>query len=275
MHTQEVFPSLEGWEPTRDSLHEYVRVVCAVPRALAEPHPLSWHVSLKLKSDLLWTDAIHHPALAEQALQLYVDLQSNLAGLSLDGEAVETYSLDKLPDAAGLAQAIGSRLAALGIDTRLEFKPLTSDGPRAYDPAHAQSFLAALQLTYQVQSQVKVTLEGETGPIQLWPFNFDQAFEWFSGRTIEQGDGQTQAQINFGFAPGDRTHPRPYFYSNPSPMDTRLTNKPLASGARWFESSWQGTLLDYDQLVNVPGGPALLEKYFQSVYMAASPMLRA
>ena len=275
MHTKEVFPSLEGWEPTRDALHEYVRVVCAVPRALAEPHPLSWHVSLKLKSDLLWTDAIHHPALAEQVLQLYVDLQSSLAAISLDGETVETFPLDALPDAAELGQAIGNRLAGLGIETRLEFKPLASDGPRAYDPAHAQSYLSALQLAHKVQSLVKATLEGETGPIQLWPFNFDQAFEWFSGRTVKQQDGEAQAQINFGFAPGDSTHPRPYFYSNPSPMDGRLTNKPLAAGARWFESSWQGTLLDYDRLVNVPGGPALLEKYYQSVYMAASPTLRA
>ena len=113
--------------------------------------------------------------------------------------------------------------------------------------------------------------------MQLWPHNFDLAFEWFGTRTVmyDEPGGQRElpSQINFGFAPGDDSHPDPYFYSNPWPFDEQLVTRELPSGARWFTESWKGTLLPYSAMVGQPDEKLL--DYYRAVYELASPDLMA
>jgi hypothetical protein len=279
MVTDQRLPSLKGWEATRDSLHAYSKVICAVPRALAAPHPYWWHVSLKLEDELLWTDAIEHAALGDRDLRISMDLNAHEIGVEAGGDRVRAFALAGKPPASTLAGWIKEVLADLGIEAELDPGQVRNDEPREYDPQAAGHFLAALKIAHQAQAQVKASLQGETGPIQLWPHNFDQAFEWFSPKMVvqERGEKTTQspAQINFGFAPGDSSYRDPYFYSNPWPFDPALKSYPLASGARWFENGFSGTLLPYDSLAGQPGVIRALVEYYLSVHRAAAPSLSA
>ena len=61
MSTENSFPSLEGFEPTRQTLHRYSNILGVVPRAHGEFHPKWWHISLKAEPDGLTTDEIALP----------------------------------------------------------------------------------------------------------------------------------------------------------------------------------------------------------------------
>jgi hypothetical protein len=268
------FPSLTGWEETRDSLHAYTKVICAFARVLAEPDPMWWHVSLKLEQDLLWTD------------ELDPDGQRSRLGMDLAGHAILVHNPAGIVDSVDMrsgftADEMAARLIqiskAFGIEPELPRDKYVNDAPRSYDPAAAQSYLQALKNAFDVQSQFRAKLSGDRGPVQLWPHNFDQAFEWFSGKMITpEGSGAQDpvpAQINFGFAPGDATHPGPYFYSNPWPFDTSLKEHALPNRARWFEASWTGSLLPYEDLAGDPAGLEKLAEYYQRIFDLASPLL--
>jgi hypothetical protein len=61
MSSAAFFPSLTGWERTRETLHLYSKAVGVVPRAHAEFHPKWWHISLKVRPDGLVTDNMPLP----------------------------------------------------------------------------------------------------------------------------------------------------------------------------------------------------------------------
>ena len=143
----------------------------------------------------------------------------------------------------------------------------------------ASAFGKALFETAQVLESHRSGLSGETGPIQLWPHNFDLAFEWFGTLavpSVDDGDAREQpSQINFGLTPGDRSHSEAYFYSNPWPFQDSLIERELPNGARWFTEGWQGTLLPYAEIAGSKSGADKLAAYFRAVYDLASPLLTA
>jgi hypothetical protein len=278
MYSNGSLPSLEGWEDTRDTLHTYARVIGVIPRTLAKPDPRWWHISLKLNDDLLWTDPIHHPSIDRRELRLNMDLRTHRINIQAGQEYLESYEMTAAPSGAELAGQISKCLAELGIQAEFDWEGVENDQIRKYDPDSAAHYLTALKLVHAAQAEVKANLDGETGPIQLWPHNFDQAFEWFGGREIVHRQGgkesRSQAQINFGFAPGDKSHASPYFYSNPWPFDPGFISIRLASGARWFDGSWQGSILPYESLVDDQHANTALIEYYLSVYTGVAPSLQ-
>ena len=270
-------PSLEDWEDTRDTLHAYAQVISTIPRALAEPDSRWWHISLKLNGDLLWTDPMHPPTLDKQQLRLNMDLRNHRINIQVGQEFLASFEMVTAPSTAELIGLISKRLEDLGIKAGFAWERVHNDQPRKYDPDAAERYLAALKLVHKAQQETKAVLDGETGPIQLWPHNFDQAFEWFGTREIIQWQGEkeirSRVQINFGFAPGDESHTNPYFYSNPWPFDPGFKSLQLASGARWFDGSWQGSILPYGSLVNDQHAGTSLIEYFLSVFNGTAPLL--
>ena len=93
----------------------------------------------------------------------------------------------------------------------------------------------------------------------IWPHGFDLSFEWFGTRVERfEENGEVQeypSQLNLGFYPtGDA-----YFYSNPWPFDESLPANELPHGAVWNTDGWQGTKLDYADLVGDPDAAAKVE----------------
>jgi hypothetical protein len=278
MPTHSTFPPLTGWEATRDTLHGYARAVGLIPRAHAIPHPRWWHISLKVQPDGLTTDNMALPDGGIFSLKMDL-LRHRVLLLTSRGEVTE------LDMRAGLSPAqfryrLLEAVAGLGLQGKYTLKKEDDQAPATYDPDAAHSFfnlLVQLDRIFQLQ---RARLDGERGPVQLWPHGFDLAFEWFGTRQIvisEHGESQSsQSQLNLGFSPGDASHPEPYFYSNPWPFEADyLLDKPLPEGARWFTGSWQGSILPYSLLVGDDQAEQRLLTYAQVVYQVCAPTLLA
>jgi hypothetical protein len=139
--------------------------------------------------------------------------------------------------------------------------------------------MTALTNTDRIFKEHRATLDGEKGPVQLWPHGFDLAFEWFGSRVEvheEQGERQElPSQLNLGFYPGSPGQ-APYFYSNPWPFEAdALLGRTLPDGARWHTEGWHGTILPYEELAGNPNAEERLVVYARRVFELAAPTLTA
>jgi hypothetical protein len=276
----DTLPDLKDWEPTRATLHAYAKVVGAVPRALAKPHPKWWHVSLKVSPQGLVTDRFQPLTGTGMTLQLLMDLKDHTIKVLRDDCLSYQVSMKEGLSAIQLADLLEQHLRALGVEVDLERAKFEDASIGDYDLSSVATYFRALSAVDDVIKQVRGSLDGEIGIVQLWPHNFDLAFEWFSPKLVQYDHAgevsEAPAQINFGFAPGDSSHPAPYFYSCPLPFDeAAFTQVALPSGARWFQESWEGSIMAYSALSGDKDFRAKLEEYFLSVFRVASPLLSA
>jgi len=276
MSQQTIFPPLTEWEPTRRTLQRYSRVVGAVPRAHAEAHPQWWHISLKVTPDGLTTDKMALPDDPGE-FWLLMDLCRHLIVLSSDAGVQREFDMTAGLSATEMGELILGAVAELGMSGDYVREKFADDEPGHYEPEAAARYLGVLTEVDQIFKAHRATLDGEPGPVQLWPHGFDLAFEWFGTRTIEhEEEGEMQAlpsQLNLGFYPGDAENPA-YFYANPWPFARDvLLSQPLPAGAYWYTDSWEGSVLPYAELVDDPDGPARLADYARRVYVIAKPTL--
>jgi len=276
MSTEAFFPSLTGWESTRETLHLYSKAVGVVPRAHAEFHPKWWHISLKVQPDGLVTDNMPLPGGGIFALKM--DLLGHKVVLYSSRGEVREFSTTQGLSASAFGDQVLGAVADLGLTGEYAREKFENDEPREYDPVMAETYLWALVNADRTFKKHRAGLSGELGPVQLWPHGFDLAFEWFGTRVMEyQEGGQIEkypSQLNLGFSPGESSHPEPYFYSNPWPFEgDQLVDKPLPSGARWFTETWQGSILEYNSLVGDSQAEDKLLAYARAVYDLASPTL--
>lgn len=276
MTAQTIFPDLKDWDATKATLHAYSKVLGVVPRAHAEPHPKWWHISLKVQPDGLVTDQMKLPG--GGTFHLKMDLHHHHIALMTNRGEKQYWNMAAGLTATELANQLFEAVASLGLQGEYAREKFENDKPRLYHPAQAEAYFSALKNVDRIFKSHRSTLVGEIGPVQLWPHGFDLAFEWFGTRMLEYEEhGQVSkypAQLNLGFSPGEPSHPKPYFYSNPFPFEAeKLLHHPLPHGARWFTESWQGTLLEYSSLVDDPQAGQKVLDYAQSVFEICSPYL--
>jgi hypothetical protein len=263
-----LFPSLDGFEPTRQTLHLYSQAVGVIPRAHGIAHPQWWHISLKIRPDGLATDNIPLPG--GGILGLRLDLRQHQIVLETSQGDTRLFGMAAGLTGTEMGDMVITAVAEFGLTADYARAKFENDEPRTYDPDQAQRYFDLLVEIDRIFKTYKTTLTGQTGPVQVWPHGFDLAFEWFSGRTVTHEEhGKTQeypAQLNLGFYPGNADTP-PYFYSNPFPFAAdELLDKPLPPGARWHTNGWQGTLLPYAVLVNDANAEKNLREFAQAVY---------
>jgi len=277
MTTKQVFfPGLEGWEETKATLHAYSKVVRAVPRAHAVPHPKWWHISLKVLPDGLVTENMPLPG--SGVFYLKMNLQSHAIELVTSHGDRQSWPMAAGLTANQLAEQVFGAIAGLGVEGDYVRSKFENDEPRGYIPSQAETYFSALVNIDLLFKKHRATLNGEVGPVQLWPHGFDLSFEWFGTRQIEAEEhGQKSnfpSQINLGFSPGEPSHPQPYFYSNPFPFEEEIVNSPLPHGM-WFTESWKGSVLEYASLVDDPNAAQKVLAYAKAVFEIASPGLMA
>ena len=278
MSNDNLFPSLKGWQPTRDTLQLYAKAVGVVPRAHAEFDPKWWHISLKVIPDGLVTDDM---ALSDGgAFNIKMDLTRHMVILSTSQGLVREFDMTTGLSATEFGNEIFSAVAYLGLKGEYDRTRFENEEPRVYKPEDAKKYFTALKTADRIFKEHRVSLSGEVSPVQLWPHHFDLAFEWFGTLMVVTGEGgeatQNPAQLNLGFSPGDDSYAEPYFYSNPWPFESdRLADKPLPQGARWFTEAWQGTMLPYAELVGDSQAEERLKGYAKAVYAVSSPTLMA
>jgi hypothetical protein len=277
LDSKTIFPSLAGFEPTRQTLQLYSRVVSAVPRAHAKFHPKWWHISLKVRPDGLITDSVALPD--GGALRLEMDLVAHQIVLTANGERVASFGMAEGTSSSDLGDRVLGEVSRLGLTGEYDRARFEDSEPRAYDPGLVSHFLTALLSADRILKQHRATLPGEPGPVQLWPHGFDLAFEWFGTRVeVYEEDGERQeypSQLNLGFFPGG-PETAPYFYSNPWPFEgDELLRQALPEGASWHTNDWQGTILPYEVLEADPEAEERLLAYARRVFELSAPTLTA
>ena len=277
MSSEIIFPSLEGFEPTRQTLHLYSRAISAVPRAHGEFHPNWWHISLRVQPDGLITDKVIVPD--GRFLRLKMDLRQHQLLILVDGEATNTFSMLAGKSSTKMADDLLAAVAGLGLGGDYDRAKFENDDPREYDPVLVAKFFAALRNADRIFNDHRATLVGDVGPVQLWPHNFDLAFEWFGTRVVVSNEGgerqETPSQLNLGFFPGS-PDTEPYFYSNPWPFEAgALLGQRLPQPASWHVDGWQGTILPYVALVDDPNAEERLLGYARRVFELTAPTLMA
>jgi hypothetical protein len=275
MESKTVFPSLAGFEPTRQTLQLYSRVVSAVPRAHGEFHPKWWHVSFKVQPDGLISDPVALPD--GGAVRLKMDLVAHQIVLTANGERLASFGMAEGTSSSEMGNRVLGEVAKLGLMGDYDRARFENDDRRAYDPGRVSEFLKALVKADRIFEQHRETLPGERGPVQLWPHGFDLAFEWFGTRVeVYEENGERQelpSQLNLGFFPGG-PETAPYFYSNPWPFEgDKLLGKELPEGASWHTNGWQGTILPYKALEADPAAEQRLLAYAKRVFELAAPTL--
>ncbi len=266
--TDLLLPDLTDSEPTRATLHAYARAMAVLPRAHLEAHPKWWHVSLAVLENGLATGQIPIPHGGSFTLRM--DLAEHV--VVLEGDTAGELSMTKGLTGTEMGEELIELASRLGLEGDYQRDKFENDQPRVYHPEEAWRLFEVLRYVNETFEEHRSRLEGEMGPVQLWPHGFDLAFEWF-GTRVETHEGiDYPSQLNLGFAL-DR---RPYFYSNPWPFDRDvLLGEPLPSGASWFTDSWEGTILYYEQLVGDPDARSKLLAYAEAVHELAAPTLTA
>lgn len=260
-------PMPQDWEETRATLHAYAHAVSALPRALIKPDSRAWHVAMSVTPDGLETRPIPFPEGGETTVRM--DLASHQIVLEA-GDATLTWPMDAGITSTRLGDELIAAATDLGLTAVYDRGRFEDDGARPYDRAKADQFFPALEAVNNVFGEHRARLEGDVGPIHLWPHGFDLSFEWFGTRTESYEGDDVASQINLGFYPaGDA-----YFYSNPWPFDVdELIENPLPESCEWYVGDWQGTRLRYAALEGDPHGTERLLEFAGRVFEIASPTL--
>ncbi len=267
-------PLPENLEPTRASLHAYALAVGALPRVHALSHPKWWHVSLRVRPSGLITEVMPMPG--GGTFQVRMDLRNHEIVIDRSDGSGTAFSMASGATGTEMGDALIAAVADMGLAGDYDREKFESDELREYDAAAAECFFDVLTSVGVVLERHRSTLEGDIGPLQLWPHGFDVAFEWFGTRVEryeEHGEVQEYpSQLNLGFYPAGRA----YFYSNPWPFEEAvLADRELPSGAEWHTERWQGSILYYDVVAGKPDADELVLAYARAVHEVAAPTLMA
>jgi len=257
--------SLAEWQPTRDTLHSYSKLLGKIRGALSPPLPNWWHVSLHAGPSGLFTPPIPLPADPAASFSLALDLPEHSLTISLPDGPHQTGLAGQSPHS--LTAWTLSTLKQAGIKPDIDRAPFSATDILPYDPRHALRYLQMLTAVHRTFEQFKATLPGESSPVQLWPHHFDLSLVWFSGREADVPPGEEGGpeQVGFGFSTGDESMPEAYFYANPWPVPDGILTDPLPDGASWHTAGWVGGLLPYRAVASADNPQAMLLNFLTAV----------
>lgn len=257
---------LSEWKPTRDTLHEYARIVgklraCYMPRSKHW-----WHITLQVSARGLTTTPF---PVADQNLELILDLAAHRLMIA-SSEGWEASHLLTGQSAARLCRWIDRSLTAAHVE--LEPDLLASfDGEAIlpYDAEASGRFREVINWVDAAFRTFKNGLREETSPVQLFPHHMDIALNWFSGRLnpgVDPADEESaDEQMNFGFVTGDELVPDAYFYATAYPSPEEWTTLTLPKGAYWHTDGWTGAILPYAVVAGASSPLEMLLEYLRSL----------
>ncbi len=262
---------LSEWQPTRDTIADYARLVRRI-RQYNTPHQKHWwHVSLRPTTTGLTTTPIR----AEDGTiyELGFDFTRHVLLVKTStGEVCEVALCGQSPKA--FKEDVLAALADLGINAQCKEDEFNDDSPGAYDKSAIDVFWQSLIEIDTVLKEFRYSFTEETSPVQLWAHHFDLAVVWFSGRKLPGQDPNdpewSNEQMNFGFSTGDGGIPEPYFYATAYPEPDGWKDSPLPAGAYWHSEGWSGAVLPYQRLVESDNGRRLLLDFLFAAHKAGS-----
>lgn len=260
--TPHSWPSLhpEDWAPTRETLHQRIRVVGSIARGLAVAHPHWWHVALLPDGTDLVTRPLHGP---DGHFTVTVDLA---------GHTVFVEGGGTVPLAGTGGEFLGgmaAALAAVGVDVPLD--PADYVSQDEYDPAAVERYTAVLTGLAPLLEGAAGSRPGRHSPAQLWPHHFDLAATWFSGRLVPDVDPldveNATELVGLGFSTGDATIAEPYCYAYAYPTPEGLSDAVLPTPAAWHDEGFTGGVLPYAEAME-SGDPTGAISAFWRTFLA-------
>jgi hypothetical protein len=278
---------LEGWEPTKDTLHLYAQVVGKVRLASTPLANQWWNVPLYVTVRGLTTGRMRH---GDVSFELDFDFLDHEVVARTDRGERQAFDLRDGLSVAAFHRELFARLATLGIRPEIRPTPfgvpMTTPVPddeehASYDPVMVERFWRVLLFSDWVFREFAGWFRGKQSPVHLYWHSFDLALTRFSGRSApvsESADpvgreAYSQEVISFGFWAGDRTVRRPAFYSYTAPEPDGLNEEPLRpAAARWASpyGSSRFALLDYDDVLGAPDPRRALLDFLESAYEAGA-----
>lgn len=266
--------NLADWSGTRDTIHQYARILGNIRGFYMPKSKHWWHITLTLNARGLTTTPF--PANG-QILEMELDLVSHQ--LSVFSNTGWHFGIPfKGNNALGMSLQIMQMLATQGI--KLDEYPLRGFDDEtllSYDANAADAFRRAISWIDVVFRTFKGRLREETGPVQLFPHHLDIAMNWFSGRLVPGIDpadeDNADEQMNFGFVTGDGSINDAYFYATAYPVPESWGNQALIQGAYWHTEGWIGAILPYVELVDSDDPQALLLEFLQQTQSNGSALM--
>ncbi len=267
-----LLPRLElaAWQPTRDTLQGYAKVLGRIRAALTPPQPHWQHISLRVSPDGLTTTPMPLPEGGR--MDMLLDLRQHRLVVG-GGAPWELQLAGQSPHAFG--EAVAAMLAQQGLALALDLATARTDG--VYDRGAVEDYGRALTFVHGVMAQFQAGLPGKATPTQLWPHHFDLAVTWFSGRKVPGYDPDdhewADEQMGFGFSTSDGGIPDPYFYVTAYPWPEAIVQTPLPVPATWHSEGWNGAVLLYEALLGTPDPERLLLDFLRTTQAAGSAQM--
>ncbi|MGB6002692.1 MAG: DUF5996 family protein, partial [Thermoanaerobaculia bacterium] len=136
-----------------------------VSRVHAEAHPKWWHVSLNVQPEGLVTDPMALPQ--GGTFQLELNLRRHEIILSTSAGDERRFDMTAAPTATEMGNQVLGAVGELGLTRDYDRQRFDNEEPRAYDPAAAESFLAALVRADAILKRHRETLVGEGAGVLL------------------------------------------------------------------------------------------------------------
>jgi hypothetical protein len=275
---------LEGWEPTKTTLHLWAQIVGKVKLAATAPRNHWWNVPLYLDVRGLTTRRLHY---GQVSFQIDLDFVDHRLVLQTNGGQQGSFPLQDGLSVASFDRQLNQLLDQLGVDVAIREDPygvpMTTPFPddtthAAYDPTYVGRFFTVLDWIDSVLEEFSGWSCGKQSPVHLFWHGFDLAVTRFSGRRAPPRDGADPVTreaysyevISFGFWAGDDTMREPAFYSYTAPEPSGLVDQPLRPAAAAWRQVYGGSmaLLGYDQVRAAHDPRSTLLGFLQSAYDA-------
>jgi len=266
---------LADWKPTRDTLHQYARILGKLRGRYMPESRHWWHITLSVSARGFTTAPF---PIGGQNLELTLDLVANrLAIDSSDGWSAALPLAGQ--SAAGLCHRLNAALAAAGIEMEPDLLSAFDGEERLpYDIEAVARFRQVMNWVAAAFKTFKGGLREETSPVQIFPHHMDLAMNWFSGRLVAGIDPADEEnadeQMNFGFVTGDGSIPDAYFYVTTYPSPDGWTDLTLPDGAYWHTEGWTGAVLPYAALLSDSSPFELLLDYLRKLQAHGSKLMR-
>jgi Family of unknown function (DUF5996) len=272
-------PRLDHWTETSFGLHRGALLLGALQRLTQPPRPAYLELGLQMVPNGLATGSlpaggrvvldlnagslVYSPASgAEASFPLNGSSQAQIfAGLF--GVLSQGELSGLLPDGPSLAERVSAGIASRGERYRPPRPETLWDETRIkLDAQSAHTYLEVLQLVFTAIARFRARLTGMQTPLIVWPEHFDLSTLWFQGASIDE----SQAHLNFGFAPFSDGLPNPYLYVYAYPYPQHYDPPALPAGARWHTQGWTGVVLPYDAIAVQSDPAAFVEEACQAIY---------
>jgi len=272
--------SIDGWRPTKETLHLYAQIVGKIRLASTAPRNHWWHASLYVDVRGLTTGPLRR---GDTTFEIALDLVDHeLVAQTIGGET-RKFALHDGLTVADFDARLHAALAELGVDVALQEHPFGMDikTPFYYDTGHAswdraavQRFHHALDWSSSVMEEFSGWFAGKQSPVHLMWQSLDLSVSRFSGRPgiakasdFVNLEAYRQEVMLFGFSMGnEHTYPDATYWAFMVPAPKGWREAQLGIGD--FSKSGLA-VLPYDSVRTARDPRRMLLEFFQYAYEAA------